>query len=111
MLVWADPTIAVDAVRARLEAVVRADPDWDGRVVNLQVTDASERAIALRALVSAADAGRLWNLRCRVREQLAAIVAHEHGAALPKLRVAAAEPLEHPIGPVGSPDQARTRAA
>jgi small-conductance mechanosensitive channel len=111
VLVWADPTIAVDAVRTRLEAIVRDDPDWDGRVVNLQVTDASERAIALRALVSAADAGRLWNLRCRVREQLAAIIAHEHGAALPKLRVAAAEPLEHPMGPVGPPDQARTRAA
>lgn len=111
VVVWADPTIAVDGVRARLEQVVRDDPDWDGRVVNLQVTDASERAIALRALVSAADAGRLWNLRCRVREQLAAIIANEHGAGLPKLRVSGVDPTQAPPGPPGSPAQVRTRAA
>jgi hypothetical protein len=52
--------------------------------VNLvQVTEATERTIALRALVSAADAGALWNLRCLVREKLIAHLAAEQPGALP----------------------------
>lgn len=61
---------------------------WDERrlVVPLQVTEARERAMQLRALVSAADAGRLWDLRCRVREALVAFVQHEFPEYLPRVR-------------------------
>jgi small-conductance mechanosensitive channel len=86
VLLWTDPLVPVDALRARLHALCRDDPDWDGRVADVQVVDAGERAIAVRALVSAADAGRLWSLRCRVREGLLAFIAREHPYALPRVR-------------------------
>jgi len=40
----------------------------------LQVNDASESGLQLRCLLSAADAGTLWNLRCEVREALFAAI-------------------------------------
>ena len=52
----------------------------------LQVVDASEKSIQLRALVSSADSSRNWDLRCRVREGLIAFIAREYPEYLPHLR-------------------------
>jgi hypothetical protein len=49
------------------------------------VTEAGERAIQLRLLVSAADASLNWNLRCRVREQMTSFVARHYPQSLPRL--------------------------
>jgi hypothetical protein len=69
-----------------LRRICESAPEWDGRLALLQVTDASERAMQLRALVSAGDAGRAWDLRCRVREGLIEYVRQEHPQFLPRLR-------------------------
>jgi hypothetical protein len=53
----------------------------------LQVTEAGERAIQLRALVTAADSGKAWELRCRVREALLDFMQREYPQFLPQLRV------------------------
>ena len=42
--------------------------------------------VQVRALVSAADAGSLWDLRCLVREHLVAWVRDHRPTALPRLR-------------------------
>jgi hypothetical protein len=52
----------------------------------LQVTNASERTMELRALVSAADASKAWSLRCEVREKLVDFIGKNYPRALPKLR-------------------------
>jgi small-conductance mechanosensitive channel len=83
----ADYTVPVDAVRAELERIVRASPLWDGRTCLLQVTDLTERSVQLRALVSASNAGRAWDLRCEVREHLIAFLQREHPDALPRMRL------------------------
>jgi hypothetical protein len=59
---------------------------WDGKVVNLQVTDSRESTIELRALVSARNAPETWDLRCFVRERLIAFLQQEHPYALPRHR-------------------------
>jgi small-conductance mechanosensitive channel len=73
-----DPVVPVDAVREELHRICEADPLWDKRTCIVQVTDANMAlpapSLTLRALVSAEDASRLWDLRCRVREYLAAFV-------------------------------------
>lgn len=66
--------------------IVEAAPQWDRRVAIIQVTDASERAMQLRVLVSAPDAGRAWELRCLVREHLIDFVRREWPQFLPRLR-------------------------
>jgi hypothetical protein len=62
----------VAAVRAELKRILEQESEglWDGKVQGLQVTGCSERAMLLRALVSAVDAGKAWDLRCLVREKL-----------------------------------------
>jgi hypothetical protein len=59
---------------------------WDGRTCVLQVTDAVGGFVRLRALVSAADAPRLWDLRCLVREHLVGWLRDRRPTALPRLR-------------------------
>jgi len=86
VMLWVDYRMPVEPVRAELKRLCSADPDWDGRVANVQVTETSATAMQLRILVSSADSGRNWDLRCRVREGLIGFIAREHPACLPQLR-------------------------
>lgn len=72
-------------LRAELERIVRAAPEWDGRVCSLMVTDTTEARMKVRALVSGATAGQAFDLGCRVREALLAFMAREHAQHLPRL--------------------------
>lgn len=86
VLLQADHRISVDAVRAELERILVDHPQWDGRKKSVQVTNTSERSIEIRALLSAANADNLWDLRCDVREKLVAWLAvYDGGRYLPIL--------------------------
>jgi small-conductance mechanosensitive channel len=87
-----DYTVPVEAVRAELQRVVESSPHWDRRVCVLHVTDSKDRTLELRALVSAADAGAVWELRCAVREQLVAFLQREYPDALPRTRAVVETP-------------------
>ena len=63
-------TVSISAARAELERIVEGSSDWDRRRCVLQVSNATDATIELRALVSAADAERLASLRNHVREKL-----------------------------------------
>jgi len=76
----------VESLRGELRAVCEGSKLWDGRVCVLQVTDAVGGNVRLRALVSAADAASLWDLRCLVRERLVAYVWQHQRDSLPRLR-------------------------
>ncbi|UOQ75081.1 hypothetical protein [Hymenobacter cellulosilyticus] len=82
-----DYTVPVEAVRTELRRILEAHPLWDQRVCVLHVTDAKERTLELRALVSAANAGNVWELRCAVREQLITFLQREFPGSLPNTRV------------------------
>ncbi|HET8701512.1 MAG TPA: mechanosensitive ion channel domain-containing protein [Nitrococcus sp.] len=84
---FADYRVPVDMLRAELRRIVRQAKEWDGRVCVLQVTDVTERTVKLRALISAADSGRAWDLRCGVREALLTYLQREHPYCLPRLRM------------------------
>ncbi|MEH2625366.1 small-conductance mechanosensitive channel [Bradyrhizobium sp. AZCC 1719] len=76
----------VSRIRHRLEEAVRESKLWDGAVVNLQVVEASPRAIELRALVSARSAPQAWDLRCEIREKLLTFIREEMPEAFPRER-------------------------
>jgi small-conductance mechanosensitive channel len=86
-----DFALPVDAVRAELRRICEADPLWDKKTCGVQVTNSDAASVTLRALVSAADALRLWELRCRVREHLLAFV-HAQVSARASARSAAPAP-------------------
>jgi hypothetical protein len=87
-----DWSVPVEKLRTELRAVCEATELWDGRVCVLQVTEAIGGMIRLRALVSAQDAGALWDLRCLVRERLVAWVWEHHQGILPRLRADTSPP-------------------
>ncbi|WP_018214912.1 mechanosensitive ion channel family protein [Salinispora vitiensis] len=81
-----DWSISVQAMREELRRLAEGNELWDGRVCALQVTDATGGMIKVRALVSAANAGNLWDLRCLVREHLVAWVWKQRPTAMPRMR-------------------------
>lgn len=92
VLLFADFTLPIAAMRAELDRLLESEPLWDGRVKTLVVLDATDSTMQLRALVSASDAGSLFELRCRVREGLVAWLRDfQHGRYLPRRRVDAGE--------------------
>ena len=58
---------------------------WDGKVQNVMVTDASDRTMTLRVLVSSTDAGKNFDLRCLIRERIIELLG-QNLTWLPKIR-------------------------
>jgi hypothetical protein len=83
---YVDYSTPVEEVRAEFEQTVAACKLWNGQTAVLQVADAGERTMQLRALVSADSAADAWDLRCEVRERLLAWLQRQHPGALPRLR-------------------------
>lgn len=86
VFLYVDYTVPVDALRAELTRILEASKYWDRKVNVLQVTDAKEHTLELRALASAADASLAWDLRCEVREKLVRFVQQHYPESLPRLR-------------------------
>lgn len=86
VFLYVDPTTPIDEVRAALGRIVEASTYYDGRVWRLHVTNTTERTVELRALMSAASASDLWELRCEVREKLIGYVQEHFPEALPRVR-------------------------
>ncbi|HTU64342.1 MAG TPA: mechanosensitive ion channel domain-containing protein [Steroidobacteraceae bacterium] len=81
-----DYGVPVDAIRAELTRILGESKLWDRKVNVLQVTEAKERTLELRALMSSADAGQSFDLRCEVREKLVKFVTTNYPDSLPRLR-------------------------
>ncbi len=86
VLLYVDYTVDVASLREELLRIAKGTDLWDGKVCSLQVTNTTERTVELRALVSASDSSRVWDLRCHVRERLLAYLQSKHPWALPKAR-------------------------
>ena len=89
-MLYVDPAAPVDRLRAKLEEIAKASPLWDGKVVNLAVTDLTAEVMEVRCLVSARNAPRTFDLRCEVREKMMAFLRDELPEAFPKRRLALA---------------------
>ena len=83
-------------MREHLHRVLATEPLWDGRTSVLQVTDAVGGFVNVRILVTAANSGALWDLRCNVREAMVEWLQAEGAAALPRTRVELVEPEVRP---------------
>jgi small-conductance mechanosensitive channel len=86
VFVYTDYTVPVEEVRQALHKILEESGMWDGKVWNVQVTNASEHTMELRALMSAPDSGKAWDLRCYVREKLIAYLQQKYPQSLPKMR-------------------------
>ncbi len=107
VFVYMDYGVPVEAIRRAAREIVEGTPLWDGRAFAVQVTDLRERSMEIRVLVSAADAPRMFDLRCLVRERLIEFIAREHPRALARDRVE----LDTPAPPAAANDGAARRGA
>ncbi|MEH3035522.1 MAG: mechanosensitive ion channel [Sphingomonas adhaesiva] len=80
---YLDPAADIPRLRERLGLIVTANPRWDGRFWNLQVTDTkADGSIEVRGLMTAKDASTAFDLRCDVREALLAYIREDMPDAL-----------------------------
>jgi small-conductance mechanosensitive channel len=87
VFIYTDYTVPLNKIRTELERLVRENENWDGKVVNLQVTDATETTVEMRILVSAKDSPSVWNLRVYLREKLIEYIKNNYPDCLPKSRL------------------------
>ncbi|MCW0232516.1 MAG: mechanosensitive ion channel family protein [Ferrovibrio sp.] len=86
VMLYLDHTAPVAEIRSKAEEIVGASPNWDKRVIAVQVTDFKQSTMEVRILASAGSAGRAFDLRCEIREKIIAFLQQNHVYALPRLR-------------------------
>ncbi|MFA5350042.1 MAG: mechanosensitive ion channel family protein [Candidatus Omnitrophota bacterium] len=87
VFIYCDYTVPVGQVRDELTRILENSTKWDKKVNVLQVTDATDKTIELRALMSAADSPTAWDLRCEVREKLLEFLQRRFPECLPRVRI------------------------
>jgi small-conductance mechanosensitive channel len=87
VFLYVDYSFPVDDLRTELTRLLNASELWDKRLGLLQVTDAKERTIELRALVSARNSSQAFDLRCYIRENLLKYINGHMPDNLPLIRL------------------------
>jgi small-conductance mechanosensitive channel len=86
VFLYVDYTVPVQAIREELHRILKGSRYWNRNAWGLQPTNSTDRAVELRALMSASDASSAWNLRCEVREKLIEFIQKNYPDGLPKVR-------------------------
>ncbi|MBS7565232.1 mechanosensitive ion channel [Mucilaginibacter sp. Bleaf8] len=86
VFIYMDYSIPMNALRTEYERLVTNSPFWDGRVKALQMTDAKERTVEIRMLVSAKNSSDAFDLRCYIRENMVTYIQTNYPDSLPKVR-------------------------
>ncbi|WP_341712950.1 mechanosensitive ion channel domain-containing protein [Erythrobacter sp.] len=82
-----DPDTEIAPIRTEFESYVRGHPLWDGRNLQLLMTEAYPESIELRLAMSANTIGDLFTLRCDVREHMLGWLRKEQPGALIRHRL------------------------
>ena len=86
IFLYLDYQVPLGELREELKRLVEKNENWDGKVCGLQVTDTKPNTIEVRALVSSANAGKGFDLRCQVREGLIEFLRSRYPESLPRVR-------------------------
>jgi small-conductance mechanosensitive channel len=86
VFLWVDFGVPLAELRAEARRLCEASANWDRRLCLVQVTDANDKAMQVRVLVSSAHSGANFDLRCEVREGLIDFLTRRHPGALPRVR-------------------------
>ncbi len=101
-MLYVDYEAPMDRLRVELERICKASSLWDGDVVNLQVTDITDRVAQVRCLASARSAPVAFDLRCEIREKMLAFMRDQCPEALPQDRVSLERNATPPSPPARS---------
>lgn len=87
VFIYTDYTMPFEPLREELTRLLKQSPHWDGKVNVLQITDAKEQTVEIRALMSASSSPNAWDLRVFIREKLIEFIQKEYPQCLPRTRV------------------------
>jgi small-conductance mechanosensitive channel len=87
VFIYTDYNTDFDAIRDETTRLLKETPLWDGRVNVLQVTNATEKTVETRLLVSATDSPTAWDLRVYLRENIIKFIQQRYPESLSKSRV------------------------
>jgi len=87
VFIYTDYSVPFDELRNELTRILESDENWDKKTNILQVTNATEKTIEIRALMSSVDSPTAWDLRVNVREKLIEFLQKNYPESLPKSRV------------------------
>ena len=87
VFLYTDYTVPVEEIRQELHSILKTTDLWDGIAWGVQVTDATAQAMEIRALMSAPDSSKAWDLRCLVREKLITYLQQKYPQSLPRTRM------------------------
>jgi len=87
IFIYVDYSFPVESIRSALPEMLKDNPDWDGRTVNVQVTNATERFKEVRILLSSIDSSKNWDLRTNIREKLIDFINVNYPDSFAKIRI------------------------
>ena len=79
--------VPIEELRAKVIEIIKASPHWDGDLAKLQVQEARESSLELRAIASARSSGAVSELRYEIREKVIAFLQQEYPQSLPPFAV------------------------
>ena len=79
--------LPVQAIRDFVPEILKNNPNWDGRVFNVQITNTNELYKEMRILVSSNDASKNWDLRTEVREKVIDFIQANYPDCFAKVRL------------------------
>jgi len=87
VFIYTDYQVPIGDLRKEFTRILEESDLWDGKVNVMQVTNATEKTIEIRALMSTADSPTGWDLRVLVREKLIIFLQENYPQSLPRMRV------------------------
>ena len=79
--------LPVQEIRDFVPQILKDNPNWDGRVFNVQITNSNELYKEMRILVSSSDASKNWDLRTEVREKVIDYIQANYPDCFAKVRL------------------------
>ncbi len=95
VFIYTDYQVPMDRLREAFTDILKGTDLWDGKVGVMQVTNATDRSVEVRALMSAENSPKAWDLRVLVREKLIDYLQENYPQSLPRTRVE----IKDPSGP------------
>jgi len=87
VFIYTDYQVPIGELRKEFTRILEGSDLWDGKVNVMQVTNATEKTVEIRALMSTVDSPTAWDLRVLVREKLISFLQENYPQSLPRMRV------------------------
>ncbi|WP_034944921.1 mechanosensitive ion channel family protein [Erwinia oleae] len=86
VFLYLDYSMPLEPLRKHFEKILSETKLWDQQTQVLQVTDANDKTMTIRLLMTAQNSPIAWDLRCHVREKMIEFIQQNYPQSLPHVR-------------------------